>query len=1134
MKLKGRNVFPLKFDLKMKLSLFLFFLTLIQVQATTYSQNKKISLKLKDASIEKVLTKIESLSEFNFFYNDKEVDYKRLVSINVKQKKISKILAELFKNSAVTYEVIDKQIVLFINEVKILEDNITIQKKTITGTVIDESGIPLPGATVTVKGTSNGTQTDFDGKFSIGVANNNAILVVSYIGFTTLEVLTLNKKNVDVTLMPDISNLGEVVVVGYGTAKRATLSGAVSVLQNDILEDLPVSNSIAGLQGRLAGTVITRSSGRPGEEDFNIRIRGASTTNGNSNPLIIIDGIPGSLSDLNPSDIKTTTVLKDASAAIYGARASNGVILITTKKGKTGKPVIDISSSYSVRKRADFFNQLSSYQIATMNREARDNNNNSGGEFSFTDAQIEAFRNETGEPIEIGYGTVYAKTWDYSDLSFQNGSQQNHNVNISGATDTFSYRTSFGYLKEDGLLSIGSDDNQRLNSRINLGFKPVEGLNIETRLAMSRQRTRNPNQNGLGQILRIFPFMNPYTAADPTKYATTQGFQSPIQRHEQGGTNTSLDTRIESNVKVDYEISDKLTATGQVGSNLRFREFNDFARTYILYNEVTGLEKGRGNSPNRGQESFAKEEYFTILGYLNYSNTFADIHSLSVTAGGSHEQSESSGFWAARTGFPSNDFFSLNLGDSENQTNSVLGDATWTIRSLFGRASYVLDDKYIFELNTRYDGSSRFASETRWGLFWGASGAWQLGEENFIKDLNLFDSLKLRLSYAETGNQEGIGLYDYIGTVTINGEYPFGNGGRIAGANVGNLVDPTRTWETLKSQNIGVDFGFLDNRLSGSFDYFIKKNVDMLVPVNVPTILGSPAPAGNNGSLETKGWELSLNWQDNVSEDFSYFVNVNIGDAKNKVTNYGGQDTYGEGRIRIREGYAINTYHGWIFDGIIQNQTELDAYSQLDGVPGNIGIGDARYKDVNGDGRISTFGDNGEDGDVVPLGNPTPRYNYGINLGFDYKNFEFSAFLQGVGKKDIFLDGDWSAPWFHPWHKPDARFWNTTWSTERPNARYPRLSHSSIRRWNYNKNTNTMLDASYIRLKNVTIGYNLPKSITAKMGVEKLKLYVTGYDLWEKHNLGGGFDPEGLTATQTVPQGYPFSRLYSFGLNITF
>ncbi|SIQ98490.1 SusC/RagA family TonB-linked outer membrane protein [Maribacter ulvicola] len=1095
------------------------------------SQNAKIHIEEnKSITVDEVFDLIMNQTDYKFFYE--EGMFKDFPKVQLKKGvvKANKLLSRSISTGNLDITIAEGNVVLIKEKPK---NPIKRVQYIVSGKVTDVEGQPLPGSSVVEKGTTNGTQTDFDGNFTLNTADDNAVLVISYIGFAAQEVSVKNQIEITVVLKEDAAGLDEVVVIGYGKVRREALSGAVGVLNNEVLEDLPLTNSISGLQGRLAGTVITRTNGRPGEEGLNIRVRGASTVNGNNAPLIIVDGIPGSLSDLNPNDIETTTVLKDASAAIYGARASNGVILVTTKKGKSGKPKININSSYSVKRRADFFEQLSSYQIATMNREARDNAGG-GGEFSLTDAQIEAMRNETGEPIEIGYGTVYAKTWDYSDLAFQDGSQQNIDANISGSTDKLSYRTSFGFIKEDGLLKQGSDDNQRLNSRVNISYKPLDRLNIDTRLAISRQRTRSPNQSGLGQILRIFPFMTPYTAADPTKYAITQGFRSPMQRHEQGGTNTSLDTRIEANAKVDYELLDNFTATGQVGSNLRFREFNNFTRTITTWDELTGESAGTSNDPNTGFEGFGKEVYATLIGYLNYNNTFAGAHNLSVTAGASHEQFEESGFWAQRRGFPSNDFFSLNLGDSEAQTNGVLNDATWTIRSLFGRSSYVLNDKYIFDFNMRYDGSSRFSKDTRWGLFWGVSGAWQLGREKFIEDLNIFDALKLRFSYAETGNQDGIGLYDYIGTVTINGEYPFGNGARIAGANVGNLVDPTRTWETLKTENVGLDFSILNNNLSASFDYFIKKNEDMLVPVNVPSLLGSPAPSGNNGSLETKGWELSLNWQEDIGEHFSYFVNVNVGDAKNVVTNFGGQDTYNVGRVGVREGYAIDTYHGWVFDGIIQNQEELDAYSGLEGVPSNIGIGDARYKDVNNDGVISVFGEDGENGDVVPLGNPTPRYNYGINLGFNYKNVEFSAFLQGVGKKDIFLDGDWSAPWFHPWHKPDSRFWNTTWSPDRTNAKYPRLSHSSIRGWNYNKSTNTLLDASYIRLKNLTVGYNLPKSVIDKLGLAKLKLYATGLDLWEKHNLGGGFDPESLTATQTVPQAYPFSRLYSFGVSITF
>lgn len=1101
-------------------------------------ENIFVTIELNESKLKEVFTKIEKLTDFRFAYKKGEIRNKESLSIHARYISIGNLLRQIARETNLKFKRVNEIIhVTENNSIQYIVMEEQLPDRPVRGKVTDENGEELPGVNVFAKGTTIGTITDSHGDYMLEIPDDVSTLVFSYVGYITEEVEIAARSVVDMSLTPDVETLSEIVVVGYGTTRREVLSGAVDMLDYETLQDLPLTNPIAGLQGRIAGTVVTRTSGRPGEEGFNIQIRGASTVNGNSNPLIIIDGVPGAMSDLNPNDIESMNVLKDASAAIYGARASNGVILITTKKGKSGKPRVNVNSSYTLRRPGEYFEQLDSYRVALMDREAAQN---AGITPTFTDQQIEAIRNRTGEPIVIpGFATVFADTWDYTDLAFNNGSQQNHDINISGATDKFSYRASLGYLKENGIFT-GPDDNQRLNTRLNLGFNPVEGLNIDTRLAISRQRTRQANQEGLGQINRIFPWMRPFTVDDPTKYATAQGYQNPLQRQEEGGTNTNWDTRVESNMKIDYEIIENLTISTQVGANLRFQDFRQFARTFSFYDEVTAEVQGLANSPNRGTEGFSREVYSTLIGYVNYSNTFMDKHDLSVTLGASHEQNDVRGFSASRTGFPSNDFFSLNLGDSDNQTNDVLRsngtpiDAIWTIRSLFGRASYVYNHKYIFEFNTRYDGSSRFAPDTRWGLFWGVSGAWQLGEEAFIRNLNFIDALKLRLSYSETGNQEGIGLYDYIGTITVTGEYPFGNGGRVARANVGNLVDPSRTWETLQTSNIGLDFGLLDNRLSGSVDYFIKRNVDMLVPINVPAVLGSPAPAGNNGELETKGWEINLNWQDDIGENFSYFINFNIGDARNEVVNFGGQDTYSEGRVQIREGQMINTYHGWVFDGIIQNQEQLNAYRALEGVPGDIGIGDAMYKDVNGDGRISTFGDNGEVGDVVPIGNPTPRYNYGVNMGVTYKNFEFSAFFQGVGEKDIFLDGDWSAPWFWPWHKPDARFWNTTWSPERPDARYPRMSHGPIRRWNYNKNTNNLIDASYIRLKNVTIAYNLPQNVTERIGVERLKVFVTGFDLWEKHNIGGGFDPESLTATQTIPQAYPLSRMYTAGLNMTF
>ena len=1117
-------------------------------------ENIFVTIELNESKLKEVFTKIEKLTDFQFAYKKGEIRNKESLSINARDISIGNLLRQIARETNLKFKRVNEIIHVTENSsVKNIVTEVQLPDRQIRGKVTDENGSELPGVNVLVKDTGIGTITDLEGNYSLNVPDDATILVFSYVGYITEEVDIAGRTTVDFVLTPDIETLAEVVVVGYGTQRRETLSGSVVSLDNEVLENIPINSTLQGIQGRLAGAVVTRGNGQPGSEGFNIQIRGASTVNGNSSPLIIIDGVPGSMADLNPNDVENFTVLKDASAAIYGARASNGVILVTTKKGTAGKPTVNVNTSYSLRRRADFFEQLNSYQVIRMGQEGDRNTPGDSRIFELSDEVMEALRNETGEPFEFNGlpgETLYAQTWDYTDMSFDVGSQSNTDVNISGATDKFSYRGSFGFLHEDGILKVAPEDNnQRANARFNLGFRPIERLNIESRIGFSRQVSKRPSQLGIGSALTLFPFMRPYTVADPTKYATTQGYTPPMQFTAESGTTTDYDTRIENNVKVDYEVVDNLTVTGQVGANLRFREQDAFLRRIPNWDEETGEFLFYRNNPNTGTEEFVKDVYSTLIGYVNYSNTFAGIHDLSVTAGASHEQFDRSGFWARRIAFPSNDFFSLNLGDSENQTNNIAGgdgktDENWTIRSLFGRASYMLNSKYIVELNTRYDGSSRFARDTRWGFFWGASAAWRLGEESFVQNLNVFDALKLRLSYSETGSQEGIGLYDYIETVSIGGQYPFGDGARVARANVGNLIDPTRTWETVQTYNIGLDFAMLDNRLSGSFDYFVKDNVDMLVPLVSPALIGSPLPSGNNGELRTKGWEAILSWQDDIGSDFSYFININVDDAVNEVTDYGGQDTYSEGRVEIREGQMINTYHGWVFDGIIRNQQELDDYKAQylrpgSQVPAEIGIGDARYKDVNGDGLISVYGsldENGEatQGDVVPLGNPTPRYNFGVNLGFNYKGFEFSAFLQGVGQKEIFLDGDWSAPFFWWWHKPDTRFWNTTWSPERPDAPYPRISHGNIRRWNYNKSTLTMLDASYMRLKNVTIGYNLPKSVTNAIGVERLKVYISGFDLWERHDLPGGFDPESLTFDQTSPQQYPFSRLYTLGVNVTF
>ena len=439
----------------------------------------------------------------------------------------------------------------------------------------------------------------------------------------------------------------------------------------------------------------------------------------------------------------------------------------------------------------------------------------------------------------------------------------------------------------------------------------------------------------------------------------------------------------------------------------------------------------------------------------------------------------------------------------------------------------------MLDATLRYDGSSRFEPDKRWGFFPGVSLAWRVSEEPFARrHLAVFDNLKLRASYGETGNQAGIGLYDYLQLITIGRgyPYPFGPGGQDQSAFLSGMVSKDRTWETIATSNVGVDATLLSSKLDFTFDYFIKNNGNMLIPVTYPSVLGAVPPYSNAGQLKTWGFEASLGWKGQV-RGIQLSARASVSDARNKVVNYGGQDTYGLGLNYIRQGYPVNTYFGYVFDGLLRTQAEVDAYKLLPGVPNNIAIGDARYKDVNGDGKISLYGDTpGQDGDVVNLGNTAPRYTYGMNLNAAWKRLDLSIFLQGVGKRTLFRDGDYRMPWSDWWRQPPLFYYGQTWNEDRPNAPYPRLTHGDIRFWNYQPSSLQSINAAYLRLKNLQIGFSLPERLIARARMTRARVYFSGFDLWEKHSVKGGWDPESASHGFN----YPFQRLYSFGMDITF
>uniref|UniRef100_UPI003216C7B7 SusC/RagA family TonB-linked outer membrane protein n=1 Tax=uncultured Draconibacterium sp. TaxID=1573823 RepID=UPI003216C7B7 len=1019
---------------------------------------------------------------------------------------------------------------------ELLED--VAQQKGVTGKITDNQGLPLPGVTVVVKGTTNGTVTNPEGEFSLSDISVENTLVFSFVGMLTQEIVVGSQTQIDVTMQVDAIGIEEVVAIGYGTKTIKTTTGAVAQISGEMLESRPITNTVAGLQGLIPGLTINRSSGQPGKENFSLQVRGISSLSGGGNaPLVLIDGVEGDINNLNPSDIKSTTVLKDASAAIYGARAAGGVVLITTKTGQKNQELkVNYNGGYSLNKPSNFIDLVNMQQFADMDIAA---NEAVGNTSDWADpVRYQKILDGITEP-EARWGEndpnrlwFYMPDWNKA-LYEDYGSQQNHSLSITGGGERSDYAVSVGYTTVDGILKDAYDSSDRINIRLNYGFEITKKLRLETKMSYENKETVQPvwgSETIVHHVVDRFHWLPIYNKNGD--YLTQWGFQNPRQLADKdAGKHTEQLHNLTSNVTLIYDIIDGLKANAQFGYNKGFINTDSYANK-LPQLAWEGQNVGWSRRTNYAAVDRNQADYKNFTGYLDYRKQFSDKHMLSIMIGGSHEKTKKDFVSAWREDYTQTEIWTLNMGDSDKQFNDQSA-YHWAISSMFARMAYSFNSKYNVEFNYRRDGSSIFHEDVRWGNFGGGALSWRASEETFIKNLGLFDNLKVRLSRGTSGNQDfnedNQNFYDYIALINIGGQYPFGNTERAPGAWERGMVTNTRTWENVTTTNVGIDFAILNARLFGSFDVYKKKNKDMLLGVNLPSVLGGSPPALNIGSLETKGFELSLGWKENKG-DFSYSILATLDDNSNELTNLDGIDLAAYGQ-RNRQGYAAGTYFGLPFDGMIQNQEELDAYKQLEGVPGDIGIGDVRFKDLNGDGKISAVDADGKDADIVDLGTNASRYNYTLNLSAKYKNFDFSAFLQGVGKRTVFHSGDFRFPWVWPWRTPLQRFYGNTWTPENPDAQYPRLTHGDIRYWNYQPSELNKIDASYLRLKNITVGYTIPKHLTDKVGVDNLRVYFSGEDLLTFDHVDGGYDAEN---TKGGANAYPFMKKYAFGLSLTF
>jgi TonB-linked SusC/RagA family outer membrane protein len=1055
-------------------------------------------------------------------------------------------------------------IVLYANE-SVEESMIVAQTgRTIKGSVTDANGEPLIGCNVVVVGGMAGVITDIDGNFSLNVQNDAKQIKISYIGYVD-QVVNLNgRSDFKIVLKEDNNALDEVVVVGYGSQKKATLTGAVEQVSSKILESRAITNVGAALQGATPGLVVTRSSSRPGNEGLNFQIRGATSVNGGS-PLIVIDGVPAlnasAFQNLNPDDIENISVLKDGSASIYGAKAANGVILVTTKKGK-GKTTVDYNFNMRFTTNGIMAFSPSMQEYASMWIEA----NKEQKVKNWWNWSTEENMLKMQQGIEGIYHTN-AKDWGYDifvgnanrlEEMFARRYSYQHNLSLSGSTEKSEYRISLAYADNQANLATAYDGQKQLNLRLNYGIRLTDWFKLETSANMIKTDTEMPS-SGIdatmyGNEPPFFPAKNPYG-----QWYANFGAVGPVAATSDGGRDEKMSLISRIDVKAIVDIWKGISFEGMASfQNEEYRRdrYVREVQTYdwfgnpalnlvkntqqsLLYPEDVLNLKDIHNPAYLMQANNRQYQYYSAL--LRYKRTFAEVHNLEGMLGINAEKWVWKDMVTAREKMEDSGVYDLNLATGKQGNGGGKGQNG--SYSYIMRLNYNYAEKYLIELIGRRDGNSKFAKGHKFKNFVSASAGWVFTSEEFLKPVtSVVNFGKLRLSYGNSGNDAGLGDFDYLTAIT-QGTTAFGySPAKQVSTGLGNngLISLERTWERVEQKNIGIDLHFLDSRLTTTFDYFIKDNIGMLSEVAFPGVLGGKAPKTNSGHLNVKGWEFTIGWRDQI-KSFSYYANFNIGDTKSMLKELEGADSYGAGVNKSVNGYPLNSFFLYRTDGYFKDQAEVDRFYALytgsnsmgavgKGTDNELRPGDTKRLDLNGDYKITDVGN--ENSDLQFMGDANPHFVYGLTVGGSWKGIDFNAMFQGVAKQYI-MRNDWMAyPFRTLYTNQNPTFLGQTWTEDNPNAKYPRMTNSTQRAaWNYQNNDFMLQNSRYIRLKTLVVGYTLPQVWTRKVKLEKIRVYFSGNDLWEATSIRDGFDPEMGAASNT--SGYPFARTWSFGLNVT-
>ncbi len=1159
-----------KLLLTMKFTVILLTLCCMQAGAEGYAQN--ITLSVKNAPLAKVLQEIKKQSGYAFWYENKHIAESKNISVNIVNESLNEALYQCFKDLPLTYSIVNKTVVIKYKDL-LPEAPLEQQREiTVTGKVVDASDNPLESVTITVKETKTLTMTDANGNFSIKCPHGNAFLIFTSIGYKTMDVAIGNRTSINIKLEQETQSLEDVVVVGYGTQKKLNLTGAVSEVKGSDLSNRPVVNATQSLQGLVPGlNVNVGTNTRPGQS-FNLNIRGLGNLSNSDNPYVLVDGFEMSLADINPNDIESISVLKDAStSAIYGARAAYGVILVTTKKGSADKMSVSYSGNVGFTSPIKLPAMVNSFEFAKYFNEAT---YNALGIRQYSEDKLALLEQYVRDPTgissypEINQNSLYPgfennangvanSNWfqfHYKPYS----KRQSHSISMSGGNKLTQFYVSAGYYNEEGILRFADINYDRYNLNANISSQLTPWLKIKANTKYTRSQYITPftdgsfEQNFFNGLSRMRPNFSPYGLnGDYSEASLVPYLQSGTKANEDNSTLALI-------AGLEIEPVRKL----KIFADLNIRQLNGELSAIKVPGTIYGIDgtpitvnRTEFFIPLKGSYSRTSDNSFYISPniYSTFSHSINNSHNFVLTVGYQQESNAFKSLTAGSTDLISPTRPGINLVTGEKTVTETRNH--WATQGGFGRLTYNFKQKYLLEFNGRYDGSSRFAPDSRWGFFPSVSAGYNIAQEGFIRSsFPWINQLKIRGSYGYLGNQSGASLYSYLENMNIviprtggfGARWYYGNA-RESYITVPGSFNPNITWEKVESSNLGLDFLFLRSRLSGSFDVYQRNTRDMMGPtLDIADMYGATPPNSNNADLRTRGWELTVNWKGKINNRINYSVGGLVSDYKSVVTKYENPTRFDPPNAWY-QGKNAGEIWGYRSLGLIQTEKEAEEYNKLNRSflsSLNWKPGDVKFTDLNNDGRINNGSRVlGDMGDMTIIGNSTPRYAYSFNGNVTWKNLGLYVLWQGIGKRDF-------AP-----QPLDSYFWGSAsfaqvtvfeqhldyWTPERPNAYYPNPYSSAVGPIrSYVNKTQTVSDrylqnAAYLRLKNVTVNYLLPSSLINKVRLSKVNVFVTGENLFTATKLTEMFDPETLASLANgTGKMYPLSKVFSFGLNITF